>query len=363
MIRVAIAGVGNCASALLQALSAARKHRIEGLMREKIGPWSVGDIEVAVAFDIDRRKVGLKVGQAALAPPNCAHVIEDDLSMHEAPVLMAPVLDGVAPHMTDYPDDQAFRPAAAEPVDVAAALRHSKAEILICYLPVGAVQAVEHFARACLEARVALVNCVPVFIASDPAWAQRFAAARVPLIGDDIKSQLGATVLHRTLASLFDMRGIRIERTYQLNTGGNTDFLNMLARDRLTSKRRSKTESVQSALRQPLADGNVHIGPSDYVPWQKDNKVCFLRIEGRGLCGSPVELELRLSVRDSPNSAAVVLDAVRCAKLALDRETGGALIGPSAAYMKSPPQQAHDVEADRMCDAFIDAPSRCGRQA
>lgn len=353
MIRIAIAGVGNCASSLLQALSAARKGPVEGLMRARIGRWGVEDIEVVAAFDVDARKVGSSVGAAALAPPNCTRIIEADLSVHRARVLMAPVLDGVAPHMADYPEDEAFRVSSATPVDVVAALREARAEILLCYLPVGAMQAVSHFAEACLEAGVALVNCVPVFIASDPQWAARFAAAGLPLVGDDIKSQLGATILHRTIASLFDMRGIRIERTYQLNTGGNTDFLNMLARERLMSKKQSKTQSVQSVLNEPIPARDVHIGPSDYIPWQKDNKVAFLRIEGRGLGGSPIELEMRLSVQDSPNSAGVVLDALRCAKLALDARVGGVLTGPCAAFMKSPPKQAPDFEAHAMCDAFI----------
>ena len=353
MIRIAIAGVGNCAAALLQAISAARRGELAGVMRPRIGRWRAQDISVVAAFDVDRRKVGFALGEAAAAAPNCTGVRAIELAEHTVRVQMAPVMDGVAAHMAQYPEAQAFRVASAKPVDVAAALREAKAEILVCYLPVGSIEAVGHFAQACLEARVALVNCVPVFIASEPAWAARFAKAGLPLVGDDIKSQLGATILHRTLAQLFERRSVKIERTYQLNTGGNTDFLNMLAHERLGSKKRSKTQAVQSALRRPIAPENVHIGPSDYVPWQKDNKVCFLRIEGRGLCGSPVELELRLSVQDSPNSAGVVLDAVRCAKLALERGVAGALVEPSAAFMKSPPQPAGDLEAEEKCDAFI----------
>jgi myo-inositol-1-phosphate synthase len=353
MIRIAIAGVGNCAAALLQAISAARRGELQGVMRSRIGRWRVEDLSVVAAFDVDRRKVGLPLGEAAAAAPNCIALRPGELADHKVRVQMAPVMDGVAAHMAQYPEAQAFRVAADKPVDVAAALREAKAEILLCYLPVGSVEAVSHIAEACLAARVALVNCVPVFIASEPSWAARFAAARLPIVGDDIKSQLGATILHRTLAQLFEQRGIRIERTYQLNTGGNTDFLNMLAHERLGSKRRSKTRAVQSALRRPIAPENVHIGPSDYVPWQKDNKVCFLRIEGRGLHGAPLELEVRLSVQDSPNSAGVVLDAVRCAKLALERGIGGALLEPSAAFMKSPPQPLGDFEAEEQCDAFI----------
>ena len=353
MIKVAIAGVGNCASALVQALSASRKRALEGLIRERIGRWGVEDIEVVAAFDVDERKVGRPLGEAVLAKPNCVKPIEGDLSDQMTRVSMGPLLDGVAAHMAEYDEDEAFRPASLDPVNVAAVLRESGAEILVCYLPVGATQAVEHYAQACLEAHVALVNCVPVFIASDERWAGRFTAAGLPIVGDDIKSQLGATILHRTIASLFDMRGITIDRTYQLNTGGNTDFLNMLARERLTSKKKSKTESVQSVLNRPIPARDVHIGPSDYVPWQKDNKVAFVRMEGRGLGGSPIELEMRLSVQDSPNSAGVVLDAIRCAKLALDANVAGPLIEPSAAFMKSPPRQAGDFEAQAMCDEFI----------
>jgi myo-inositol-1-phosphate synthase len=353
MIKIAIAGVGNCASALVQALSAARRGPLEGLMRERVGRYRVEDIEVVAAFDVDERKVGLRLGEAVFAKPNCVQTLEADLSLMRARVHMGPVLDGVAPHMLEYADDESFRPSSDEPADVAAVLRASGAEILVCYLPVGSTKAVEHYTQACLDAHVALVNCVPVFIASDERWASRFAAAGLPIVGDDIKSQLGATILHRTIASLFDMRGITIERTYQLNTGGNTDFLNMLARERLTSKKKSKTQSVQSVLNEPIPARDVHIGPSDYVPWQKDNKVAFIRMEGRGLGGAPVELEMRLSVQDSPNSAGVVLDAIRCAKLALDANVSGALIAPSAAFMKSPPRQAPDFEAQAMCDAFI----------
>jgi myo-inositol-1-phosphate synthase len=353
MIKVAIAGVGNCASALVQALSASRKGALEGLIRERIGRWGVEDIEVVAAFDVDRRKVGRTLGEAVVAKPNCVQTIEAELSDQTTRVVMGPVLDGIAPHMADYEDDEAFRPASEEPVNVTQVLRESGAEILVCYLPVGATEAVEHYAYACLEAHVALVNCVPVFIASDERWAGRFVAAGLPIVGDDIKAQVGATITHRTLARLFADRGVRIDRTYQLNTGGNTDFLNMLARERLTSKKKSKTQSVQSVLNEPIPARDVHIGPSDYVPWQKDNKIAFVRIEGRGLGGSPIELEMRLSVQDSPNSAGVVLDAIRCAKLALDAKVSGPLYEPSSAFMKSPPRQVGDFEAQAMCDDFI----------
>jgi myo-inositol-1-phosphate synthase len=263
------------------------------------------------------------------------------------------VLDGVATHMFDYPDDEAFRPADEEPVDVAGVLAETGAEVLVCYLPVGSEQAVRHYAEACLEAGVAMVNCVPVFIASDPVWAQRFAKAGVPIVGDDIKSQVGATIVHRMLARLFGDRGVHLDRTYQLNTGGNTDFLNMLAHERLKSKKVSKTESVQSQLDERLESRDIHIGPSDYVAWQNDNKVCFIRMEGRGFGDVPMELELRLSVEDSPNSAGVVIDAIRCAKLGLERGLAGPIEEVSAYYMKSPPVQMRDSTARERTEDFI----------
>ncbi|MBC8187532.1 MAG: inositol-3-phosphate synthase, partial [Proteobacteria bacterium] len=240
------------------------------------------------------------------------------------------------------------------PVDVAETLRAREAEVLVCYLPVGSERAVRHYAEACLESHVAMVNCVPVFIASDRAWADRFRLAELPIIGDDIKSQVGATIVHRALGRLLADRGVALERTYQLNTGGNTDFLNMLERSRLESKKRSKTESVQSQLGQRLEDSKIHIGPSDYVSWQKDNKVAFIRLEGRGFGGVPLEIEMRLSVADSPNSAGVVIDAIRCAKLGLERSLSGPLEIPSAYFMKSPPIQMRDEEARAALDTFVE---------
>jgi myo-inositol-1-phosphate synthase len=266
---------------------------------------------------------------------------------------MGPVLDGVASHMADYPDDEAFRPSDEEPVDVVQVLKDAKAEVLVCYMPVGSEEAVRHYAQTCLEAGVAMINCVPVFIASDPEWAEKFHDAGLPIVGDDIKSQVGATIVHRTLARLFGDRGVPLDRTYQLNTGGNTDFLNMKALDRLKSKKLSKTESVQSQLDERMDSNDIHIGPSDYVPWQGDNKVAFIRMEGRGFGGVPLELELRMSVQDSPNSAGVVIDAVRCAKLGLERGIGGPLESPSAYYMKSPPKQMRDSLAYELTDVFI----------
>jgi myo-inositol-1-phosphate synthase len=347
-IKVAIAGVGNCASALVQGVEYYRDRQgaaLEGIMRHSIGGYTCGDIEFVAAFDVDGRKVGHPLEQAIFAKPNCTQIFQSVLPVSNVIVQMGPVLDGVAPHMFDYPDDAAFRPVELEPTDIAAALRISRAEVLLCYLPVGSQQAVKHYAQACLDARVAMVNCVPVFLASDPYWAGQFRDAGVPIIGDDIKSQLGATIVHRALARLFSDRGVAIDRTYQLNTGGNTDFLNMLERNRLGWKKISKTESVQSQLDERLDARDIHIGPSDYVPWQRDNKVCFIRIEGHGFGGVPIELEMRLSVEDSPNSAGVVIDAVRCVKLALKRRESGPLIAPSAYYMKSPPQQLRDSTA------------------
>ncbi len=356
-IKVAIAGVGNCASSLIQGLefyNSSKANEYPGLMHPRIGQWSVSDIEIVAAFDIDRRKVGMILEEAVFAKPNCTMVFQKALPVSGVKVQMGPVLDGVAAHMVDYPDDLAFRPADIEPVDIVAALRESKAEVLICYLPVGSEEAVRHYAQACLDAGVAVVNCMPVFIASNPEWAQKFREAGLPIVGDDIKSQVGATIVHRTLTRLFGDRGVNLERTYQLNTGGNTDFLNMLALERLKSKKISKTESVQSQLDERLSTGDIHIGPSDYVQWQGDNKVAFIRMEGRGFGNASIELELRLSVQDSPNSAGVVIDAVRCAKLGLERGLSGPLEAVSAYYMKSPPKQLRDSVAYEACNAFID---------
>lgn len=362
-IRVAIAGVGNCASALVQGIAYYREREglasdqgsaHAGLMHPNIGGWRPSEIDVVGALDVDARKVGRVLEEAIFAKPNCARIFQPELPESGVIVSMGPILDGVARHMLDYPEDEAFRSSDREPVDVADWLRGSGAEILVCYLPVGSERAVRHYAEACLEAGVALVNCVPVFIASDPVWADRFRSASLPIVGDDIKSQLGATIVHRALARLFADRGVEIDRTYQLNTGGNTDFLNMLERDRLESKKRSKTESVQSQLDTRLEASNIHIGPSDYVPWQKDNKLAFIRVEGRGFGDVPIELELRLSVQDSPNSAGVVIDAIRCAKLGLERGLSGPLESACAYYMKSPPVQLRDDEALRALDAFIE---------
>src|SRR5271155_1846836 len=356
-IKVAIAGVGNCASALVQGVeyySSRRNVALEGVMRRTIGDYRCSDIEFVAAFDIDRRKVGRPLEEAIFAKPNCPRVFQSSLPVSNVVVQAGPVLDGVAPHMAEYPDDAAFRSADLEPTDIAAALRRSGAEILVCYLPVGSEQAVKHYAQACLDAHVAMINCVPVFLASEPKWAEKFRGAGVPIVGDDIKSQVGATIVHRALARLFADRGVSLDRTYQLNTAGNTDFLNMLERSRLKSKKISKTESVQSQLDERLDARDIHIGPSDYIPWQHDNKICFIRMEGRGFGDAPLEIELRMSVEDSSNSAGVVVDAIRCAKLALDRGQAGPLEAPSAYYMKTPPRQLRDSVARDACNAFID---------
>jgi myo-inositol-1-phosphate synthase len=356
-IKVAIAGVGNCASSLVQGVEYYRNRQgasLEGVMRPSIGGYGCSDVEFVAAFDVDRRKIGRPLEEAIFAKPNCTRIFQSALPVSNVVVQAGPILDGVAAHMAEYPDDVAFRPSDLAPTDITDALRGSGADVLLCYLPVGSDQAVKHYAQACLDAGVAMVNCVPVFIASDPEWAEKFRAAGLPIVGDDIKSQVGATIVHRMLARLFADRGVGLDRTYQLNTGGNTDFLNMLERRRLKSKKISKTESVQSQLDERLDAGDIHIGPSDYVQWQRDNKVCFIRMEGRGFGDAPIELELRLSVQDSPNSAGVVIDALRCAKLALDRGEGGPLIAPSSYYMKTPPRQFRDSVAHDAVEAFIE---------
>ena len=358
-IAIGIVGVGNCASSLLQGLdfyrageqATAAEH--SGLMHADVCGYRPSDLEVVCAFDVDRRKVGRPLHEAAMAPPNCTRPIHPKLSVSPVIVAMGPLLDGVSEHMADYPPDETFLPAERAPVDVAAELRRSGAKILVNYLPVGSQRATEEYARACLEAGVAFVNCIPVFIASDPQWAAQFAQRRLPIVGDDIKSQLGATIVHRMLAKLFVDRGVAIDNTYQLNVGGNTDFLNMLNRARTQAKRVSKTEAVQSNLPTPLGREHIHIGPSDYVPFQRDNKLCFLRLEGRGFGNAPIELELRLSVQDSPNSAGCVIDAVRCCQVALDRGLGGPLHAISSYVMKHPPRQLSDDLARDAVERFI----------
>ncbi len=355
-IKLAVAGIGNCASSLIQGIEY-YKHADEsdciGLMHYDIGGYRAGDIDIVAAFDIDARKVGSDVSEAIFALPNCTKVFYPDVSTKGVEVKMGPVLDGVAPHMLNYPEDKRFLLAEEKPCDVRQELEDSDADVLVNYMPVGSEQATRFYATAALDARVGFVNCMPVFIASDPKWAKKFEDRGVPIVGDDIKSQIGATIVHRVLTQLFKDRACTLDRTYQLNTGGNTDFLNMLNRDRLKSKKISKTEAVQSILDKPLDDDNIHIGPSDYVPWQKDNKVCFLRMEGRIFGDVPINLELRLSVEDSPNSGGSSIDAIRVCKLAMDRKIAGPLLAISAYTMKHPPLQYPDEVAKEMVDRFI----------
>jgi myo-inositol-1-phosphate synthase len=349
-IRVAIAGVGNCASSLVQGVEYYRNadpaESVPGLMHVVLGGYHVGDLEFVAAFDVDAAKVGLDLGKAVFAGHNntIRFAAVGDLGV---PVLRGPTFDGLGRYYREIVEE-----SPEEPVDVAEVLRDTRADVLVGYLPVGSEAAQRHYAEACLSARVAFVNAIPVFIASDGAFAARFAAASVPLIGDDVKSQVGATIVHRMLARLFEDRGVVLDRTYQLNVGGNMDFKNMLERERLESKRVSKTNAVTSQLDRPLAPGDVHIGPSDHVSWLEDRKWAYLRLEGRNFGDVPLNVELKLEVWDSPNSAGVVIDALRCAKIAKDRGIGGPLLGPCAYFMKSPPVQYRDEEARRMVEAF-----------
>jgi myo-inositol-1-phosphate synthase len=351
-VRVGIVGVGNCASSLVQGLTyyrdAAGNEPIPGLMHADLGGYHIGDVEIASAFDVAQTKVGHDVATAIYAGTNntarFAEVAPTGVEVHRGPTL-----DGIGRYLRDEIEE-----SQAPVADVAEVLRQSNTDVLVCYLPVGSDQAAQWYARQALEAGVGFVNCIPVFLASRPEWSQRFAARGLPIIGDDIKSQVGATIVHRMLANLFRERGVRLDRTYQLNFGGNTDFLNMLERERLESKKISKTQSVTSQLDVPLPADDVHVGPSDHVPWLTDRKWAYIRLEGTTFGGVPLNAELKLEVWDSPNSAGVVIDAVRCAKLALDRKIGGALVGPSSYFMKSPPQQFTDDEARRRTARFID---------
>lgn len=359
-INIAIIGIGNCASSLVQGLEHYREGANDtvGLMHWEVGGYKPSDIKVVAAWDVDARKVGKDVADAIFAKPNCTAVFAPNVTATGTIVRMGAVLDGVADHMGDYKDERTFvvandtQPSKA---DVVAELKRSGAEVLMNYLPVGSQEATEFYAECALEAGVAFVNNIPVFIASNPEWAAKFEAAGVPIIGDDIKAQLGATIVHRVLTDLFAKRGVKLDRTYQLNTGGNTDFLNMANHRRLASKKVSKTEAVQSVAAERLEDDNVHIGPSDYVPWQNDNKVCFLRMEGQLFGGVPMNLELRLSVEDSPNSAVVAIDMIRCAKIARDRGLAGVIDPASAYFCKHPRTQMTDDIAHAEVEAFIKA--------
>ncbi|HYF57125.1 MAG TPA: inositol-3-phosphate synthase [Salinarimonas sp.] len=350
-LRVGIVGVGNCASSLVQGLEYYRDAKanvpVPGLMNVELGGYHVGDVEISAAFDINAAKVGRDVAEAIHAAPNNT-IRFADVRPLGVRVERGPTHDGLGRYMRDS-IEESDAPAA----DVTAVLERSRTDVLVSYLPVGSQQATEFYAERALEAGCAFVNCIPVFIASKPEWRKRFEERGLPLIGDDIKSQVGATIVHRVLANLFRERGVRLDRTYQLNFGGNADFQNMLERERLESKKISKTQAVTSQLDVPLDPENVHVGPSDHVPWLTDRKWAHIRLEGTTFGGVPLNVELKLEVWDSPNSAGIVIDAVRCAKLAMDRRIGGALTGPSSYFMKSPPQQFTDNEAREATSRFI----------
>lgn len=357
-IKLAVSGVGNCCSSLIQGLEyykdvTSNDELVPGLMHNVLGGYKIRNIIPVAAFDIDARKVGKDLSEAIFELPNCTKIFQREMPKYGVKVQMGNVLDGVADHMKNYPEEQRFVVSDKKPVDVAEELKKSGAEVLINYMPVGSQKATEYYAEAALKAGVAFINCMPIFIVSDKEWGKKFEKAGVPCIGDDIKSQLGATITHRVLSHLFAQRGVELKRSYQLNFGGNTDFLNMLERKRLQTKKISKTEAVESQLVQRLSYDNLHIGPSDYVPFLKDNKICFIRMEGKKFGGVPVEIELRLSVEDSPDSAGCVIDAVRLAKVALDRKIGGPLISASVNFMKHPPEQFTDEKAREMLEEFI----------
>ena len=350
-VRVAIVGVGNCASSLVQGVEFYRSvpdgESVPGLMNVRLGGYHVGDIEFTAAFDIAATKVGTDLADAIVAPPNST------IRFAEVPRLgvrveRGPTLDGLGKYLREV-----IVESEESPVDVAGILKRTRTEIVVCYLPVGSEQAVRWYVEQALDAGCAFVNCIPVFIASRPRWRRLFEERGLPLIGDDVKSQVGATIVHRVLAGLFGERGVRLDRTYQLNFGGNTDFRNMLERERLESKKISKTQAVVSQLAHQLTTEEAHVGPSDFVPWLTDRKWCYIRLEGTSFGNVPLNCELKLEVWDSPNSAGVVVDAVRCAKLALDRGIAGALDGPSAYFMKSPPRQYSDHEARCRTEAFV----------
>ena len=350
-INVGIVGVGNCASSLIQGVEyykgVGAAEDIPGLMHPLLGGYSIDDLKFTAAFDVDRDKVGEDLSKAVFAGPNNT-VRFAEVSDSGVTVQRGPTLDGIGRYTADV-----IKESPHEPVDVAKVLAETDTHVLVSYLPVGSEQAARWYASEALAAGCALVNCMPVFIAGDETWAERFHRRGVPIVGDDIKSQVGATIVHRNLVRLFQDRGVRIDRTYQLNFGGNTDFQNMLERDRLESKKISKTQAVTSQLQRELECSDVHVGPSDHVPWLEDRKWCHIRIEGTTFGDVPLNLELKLEVWDSPNSAGVVVDAVRCARIALDRGIGGPLYGPSAYFMKSPPRQMRDTDAHDAVEDFI----------
>jgi myo-inositol-1-phosphate synthase len=355
-IRVAIAGVGNCASSLVQGVEyykdADPSSKVPGLMHVQFGDYHVGDLEFVAAFDVDAKKVGQDLSAAIVSSENNTMKIAD-VPPTGVQVQRGPTLDGLGKYYRETIEE-----STDEPVDVVAVLRETKADVLVCYLPVGSEDAAKHYAQAAIDAGVGFVNALPVFIAGTPEWADKFTAAGVPIVGDDIKSQVGATITHRVLARLFEDRGVILDRTYQLNVGGNMDFKNMLERDRLESKKISKTQAVTSNLTQAsfagkTEDRNVHIGPSDYVAWLDDRKWAYVRMEGRAFGDAPINMEYKLEVWDSPNSAGVIIDAVRAAKIAMDRKVGGPITSASAYFMKSPPEQIEDTAARQRLEAFI----------
>ncbi len=358
-VRVAIAGVGNCASALIQGIFYYREKGLDvtqGVMFPDIGGYKPWDLEIVAAWDIDARKVGKDVSQAIFALPNCTTVFYRDVPELGVEVRKGKVLDGCAPHMAHYPEEKTFIVSEAkedELEDVVAVLKDTQADVLINYVPVGSEEAARFYAEACLQAGVAFVNAMPTFIVSGD-WGKRFEEAGIPAVGDDIKSQVGATIVHRVLTKLMVDRGVPVKRSYQVNFGGNTDFLNMLARERLKTKKVSKTEAVTSLLPYDIGEDNIHIGPSDWIPWLKDNKIAYIRLEGELFGGVPMYIELKLSVEDSPNSAGSAIDAIRCAKLAMDRGVAGPLISISAYTMKHPPEQYPDDIARQMVKEFIE---------
>lgn len=350
-IRVAIAGLGNCATSLIEGVEyykdADPESKVPGLMHVQFGDYHISDIEFVAAFDVDADKVGKDISEAAYSSQN--HTIKiADIPHTGVEVQRGPTLDGLGKYYRET-----ITESDAEPVDVAQALRDAKVDVLVCYLPVGSQKAVEYYAQAAIDAKVAFVNALPVFIAGTKEWDDKFKEAGVPIVGDDIKSQIGATITHRVMARLFEERGVILDRTYQLNVGGNMDFKNMLERERLESKKISKTQAVTSNTSAELAERDVHIGPSDYVGWLDDRKWAFVRLEGRNFGDAPVSLEYKLEVWDSPNSAGVIIDAVRAAKIGLDRGIGGALISASSYFMKSPPLQQNDEAARAAVEAFI----------
>ena len=357
-VRVGIIGVGNCASSLVQGVEYYAKARAEemvpGLMHVNLGSYHVSDLEFVCAFDVDTNKVGLDLAEAIWVDPNNT-IKFSDVPSTGVTVQRGHTYDGLGQFYRDT-----ITESELPPVDVGEVLRDTKAEVLINYLPVGSEQAARFYADQALEAGVAFINCMPVFIATNEDWAQRFTMKGVPIIGDDIKSQVGATISHRVLSKLFEDRGVVIDHTYQLNFGGNMDFMNMLERDRLQSKKISKTQSVTSQINNGIDAEDIHIGPSDHVPWLRDRKWAYIRIEGREFGDIPVNMELKLEVWDSPNSAGVVIDAVRCAKVALDRGIGGPLLAPSAYFMKSPPVQYADSEGRELLEAFIEGTVEAG---